>query len=94
MSMRGQVSFLGVEAIRRQRQEDRPRTVERRRGLSPRIAAKNRARRVAALGRLKAFYEAYRAALSRWREGARDVVFPAGTYAMRVAHGAACVVLS
>jgi putative transposase len=37
---------------------------------------------------LKDFRVAYRGALKKWREGDRSVVFPAGTYAMRVVHGA------
>lgn len=90
---RAGVPFLGVKAIRRQRPTDRPRTIEPRRRLSPQIAAKDHGRRVAALARLKAFREAYRVALMRWRQGVRDILFPAGTYAMRVAHGADCVVL-
>jgi putative transposase len=34
------------------------------------------------------FRTAYRKALDAWRSGDRNVVFPAGTYAMRVFHGA------
>jgi putative transposase len=37
---------------------------------------------------LSAFHTSYRNALRRWRAGDRFVVFPAGTYAMRVFHGA------
>jgi REP element-mobilizing transposase RayT len=35
----------------------------------------------------KNFRKAYREALSEWRKGLRDVVFPAGTWLMRVLHG-------
>ena len=38
---------------------------------------------------LRAFHASYRAALEQWRAGARDAVFPAGTWWMRVFHGAA-----
>lgn len=38
---------------------------------------------------VRAFRTSYRAALERWRSGARDAVFPAGTWWMRVFHGAA-----
>ena len=34
--------------------------------------------------------EMRREVLARWRAGDRDVVFPAGTYKMRVVHGARC----
>jgi putative transposase len=37
---------------------------------------------------LKEFRSAYRSALNKWRAGDRSVVFPKGTYAMRVIHGA------
>jgi REP element-mobilizing transposase RayT len=39
---------------------------------------------------VRAFRRAYRAVLDQWRAGVRDVVFPAGTWWMRVFHGA-CV---
>jgi hypothetical protein len=39
---------------------------------------------------VRAFRTAYHAALARWRTGVRSVVFPAGTWCMRVLH-AACV---
>jgi hypothetical protein len=46
--------------------------------------------RVAAAA-VRAFRASYRAALDRWREGVRSVLFPAGTWLMRVLHGAAVV---
>jgi REP element-mobilizing transposase RayT len=36
--------------------------------------------------RLRAFRQAYREALAQWRSGVRDVIFPAGTWLMRVLH--------
>jgi hypothetical protein len=36
------------------------------------------------------FWDAYKKALELWRSGVRDVVFPAGTYAIRVLHGVMC----
>jgi hypothetical protein len=39
-----------------------------------------------AVERLRAFRRAYREALAQWREGMRDVIFPAGTLLMRVLH--------
>lgn len=38
----------------------------------------------------RTFQRLYRFALELWRRGLRDVVFPAGTYHMRVHHRAAC----
>jgi putative transposase len=45
------------------------------------------AARIAARG-VRSFRAAYRKALEAWRAGDRAVVFPAGTYGMRVFHGA------
>lgn len=84
------IRFLGAARVRRQRVTDVPTTREPRRGLSPRVACRDKWRRVEALARLRAFAESYRLAWTRWRLGVRDVVFPAGTYAMRVHQGVAC----
>ena len=46
--------------------------------------------RECALTRLKTFEVEYRECYEQWRQGARDVVFPAGTYQFRVVHGVAC----
>jgi hypothetical protein len=83
-------SFLGARAILAQDPYDAPRSSEPRRTLSPRIAAKNTWARIEALRRVKAFIERYRVAYCQWKAGVRDVVFPAGTYGMRVQHGVAC----
>jgi REP element-mobilizing transposase RayT len=82
--------FLGATRVRAQSPFARPRPGEPRRQLSPRVAARDKWRRIELLGRLKSFLSAYSAALSAWRRGVKDPVFPAGTYLMRVAHGVAC----
>lgn len=82
--------FLGVRRISRQRVTDSPRKPEPRRKLSPRIACRDRWRRIEALARLRDFVDGYRAALAEWRAGVRTVVFPAGTFAMVRLHGARC----
>jgi len=68
----------------------RPRPGEPRRQLSPRVAARDKWRRIELLQQLKSFLTDYWEALQLWREGKVDPVFPAGTYLMRVAHGVAC----
>lgn len=45
------------------------------------------ARNIAAVG-VRSFRAAYRVALEQWRAGVRDVVFPAGTWLMKVFHAA------
>ena len=87
---RGGVSFLGVARVLRTRPTDRPRTKEDGGHQVPRHAAADDAVREVLEERFAAFKKAYAEALVRWREGRRSVVFPAGTYLMRVLHGAAC----
>jgi putative transposase len=83
-------SFMGREGVLRQSCFDAPVTRARRSKLSPRIAAKAPADRVRALRRLLDFVNTYRVAWLRRRAGERDVVFPAGTYALRIYAGVAC----
>jgi REP element-mobilizing transposase RayT len=82
--------FFGVARILKQRVLARPGTPERRPRLRPRFAARNPGRRLELAGRLRAFLAEYRDALVGWREGNREVVFPDGTYLMRVMHLATC----
>jgi len=83
-------SFLGVARVKAQSPFARPRSGEPRGQLSPRVAARDKWRRIELLQQLKSFLTDYWEALQLWREGKVDPVFPAGTYLMRVAHGVAC----
>ncbi|HYD53900.1 MAG TPA: hypothetical protein VEA99_14785 [Gemmatimonadaceae bacterium] len=89
MSIRGK-SFLGARRVLAQDPLAQPTSREPRRGLSPRVAARDRWKRVEALTRLEAFVRSYRQAWRAFSRGVRDVVFPHGTYWMRVAHGVRC----
>jgi hypothetical protein len=71
---------LGVKAILRQRPTDTPDTVEPRRQLNPRVAAKNKWQRIEALRRNKAFQIAYAKAREAFSWGLGNVMFPEGTY--------------
>jgi REP-associated tyrosine transposase len=82
--------FVGARRVRMQRHTDRPVSEATRRGLNPRVAAQDKWRRMEALGRLGSFLEEYRVALARLQSGARDVVFPPGTYLLRVHLRVAC----
>jgi REP element-mobilizing transposase RayT len=82
-------TFLGRRRILRESRYHRP-TKPREPGITPTVAARNRWRRIEALQRNRRWLEAYCAALLRWRAGDRDVVFPHGTYKMRVVHNVAC----
>jgi putative transposase len=83
-------SFAGAEAVLEQPFDSKPSTEERLGTLNPRIAAQSPTVRVRAIQKMQAFAKAYRAAWLRWRDGFRDVVFPAGTYALRLHSGVLC----
>jgi len=83
-------TFLGERGVLGQRATETPRTREPRRVLSPQVAGQSKWHRIEALQRLKAFVVAYRAAWERWRAGVRRIVFPAGTYALRIHAGVSC----
>ncbi len=82
--------FLGVRRVQAQSPFGTPPRSEPRRGLNPRIACRDPEKRIQALQQLVAFLRDYRRAFQRWRERAASVVFPHGTYLMRVLHGATC----
>ena len=84
-------SFMGKAAVLAQKVTDTPFTKEPRRRLNPAVACKSKWHRIEALRRLKSFISQYREALLEWRRGNREVVFPAGTYALRVHAGVPCV---
>ena len=82
--------FLGSRKARKQSPLDSPSTHERKRSMNPRIACRRKWPRVAAIERLKAFLHEYREALRQFRAGQRSVIFPPGTFWMRVHFGVAC----
>jgi REP element-mobilizing transposase RayT len=83
-------SFLGVARILAQKPHARPAPGEPRRALNPRLAARDKWKRIEAICRLKSFLAAYRKAWLAFSEGARSTLFPEGTYRMRVVFGVAC----
>lgn len=87
---RSRAGFLGRDAVLNQKASARPRPGEPRRTLAPRVAARDKWKRIEALARLKEFLSAYRAALAGRRAGLPGVVFPLGTYQLRVEHGVLC----
>jgi hypothetical protein len=84
-------SFLGVVGVLSQSIYSSPSTEEPRRDLNPRVACRSKWKRIETLQRLKEFLQDYRVALSDWRRGLRDALFPPGTWHMRVVHGARCI---
>jgi REP element-mobilizing transposase RayT len=86
------VVVLGVRRILAQRPNDRPVVTRRepRRVLNPRVAARDKWKRIEVLGQLVGFLEDHRDALLSYCRGERKVVFPYGTYLMRVRFGVPC----
>lgn len=82
--------FLGVARVRSQKPSGRPAAGEPRRGMSPRVAARDKWKRIEALGRLVDFLRSYRSAWVARQAGEADATFPCGTYLLRVAHGVPC----
>jgi len=80
-------TFLGKRAVKAQSVTSSPATPEPRRRLSPRVACRDKWRRIESVQRLERFAAAYRLALRQWRSGVRSVVFPQGTFRMAGLHG-------
>lgn len=82
--------FMGVERIKNTSPYQRATSWEDLRELNPTFAVgrgQHKARELAVKA-VKAFRQTYRAALDLWRGGNRQAQFPAGTWWMRVFHGA------
>ncbi len=86
-------SFMGVARVLAQKWYAHPRSSEPRGGLKPEVACRNKWKRMEALLRLKSFRTEYREALAKWKKGKRDVLFPPGTWLMRVQYGVTCAAL-
>jgi hypothetical protein len=82
--------FTGAKAVLQQPFDAIPGSAEPRRSPSPRIAAKHTFERVQVIRDLQDFYRRYRSAWAAWRAGARDTLFPSGTYSLRIHARVAC----
>ncbi len=82
--------FAGAVSVLAQRPTGRPAPGEPRRRLSPRVACRDKWKRIEALSRLSSFLEAYREAFFAWRKGIRSALFPPGTYLLRLTHKVRC----
>ncbi len=90
MRWRARGGFLGVARVLAQKPTARPAPGEPRRALNPRIAGRDKWKRIEALGRLVEFLRAYRSAWAAKQAGL-VAVFPCGTYHLRVFHDVPCV---
>ena len=84
--------MLGPTRVLAQKPFARPTPGEPRFELNPRVAARDKWKRVEILSSLKTFLRDYRAAWLERKAGVMAVVFPAGTYHLRVMHGVQCSV--
>jgi REP-associated tyrosine transposase len=82
--------FLGRARVLAQKPFARPAPGEPRFGLNPRVAAMDTWKRIEAISRLKEFLTEYRAAWLQLQAGVVEVLFPPGTYHLRVMHGVRC----
>ena len=82
--------FPGIRWVLAQSPCSKPDTREPRGGLDPRLASRDKWRRIEALQRLRGFLEAYREAWKRFVGGDRAALFPFGTYGMRVRFAVLC----
>lgn len=80
-------SFLGKGELLKQSRDYRPLRKPKGDRLIPKVACKNAEKRSALLEALSNWLGRYAAALERFRAGERDVVFPYGTFKMRVQYG-------
>ena len=84
-------SFTGARRVLRTRHTAQSTSHEETGARNPRFAAAGDQRAAsAAIRRFRTFDYEYGVALARWRAGDRTAEFPAGTWWMRVHHGARC----
>jgi REP element-mobilizing transposase RayT len=86
----GKVGWLGVDAILAQHHEDSPGSTWPDGSLNPRVACRDKWRRIELLEAEVSFWAEHAEARARFRAGERDVLFPAGTWWLRVHLGARC----
>jgi REP element-mobilizing transposase RayT len=77
-------SVVGRKMVLSQSPLGKPKSAEPRRNLRPQFACGDAEQRKEAIEQRKTFVARYRTALAKLRDGVRDVVFPAGTYLLRV----------
>ena len=82
----GNRKFLGRRRVKMFDYYYSPSTPESKSKLNPRVAGKNREVLIMWKIRIKAFRIAYKEAWEEYKKGNRKVVFPYGTYKMRVEH--------
>ncbi|MEM6995431.1 MAG: hypothetical protein AAF721_33285 [Myxococcota bacterium] len=90
MRLHGGAKFLGEKRVLGQNPFDSPTSWEQRRGRNPTFASGDKWMRIEAAQRKQGWLAEYKVALAAYRQGERDVEFPAGTWAMAKLHGCRC----
>jgi putative transposase len=83
-------TFMGMARVLKQGRHDTPSTPDERGGIRPTVAGRSKWARIEALQQNARFLVEHEAARRAFVAGSRDVVFPYGTYLMRVRYGCAC----
>lgn len=89
-----QRSYLGRAKVLAQKPHARPPSGEPRFMLNPRVAAMDACKRIEALSCAGDFQRQYRDAWERLQDGEDDVLFPPGTYHLRVVHRVRCAAVA
>ncbi len=88
------VPVLGIKACEARSPFHVPNTKAAMRELNPQFSSRNKAAIVKALRHQRACRQAHRMALTEFRDGKRDVVFPSGTILMARRAGVRCAAVS
>ena len=83
-------TFMGAAAVKAQSIYGSPRMPAPKRGINPRLACRDKWRRIEALSRLKSFAKEYQEKRKAFIAGDTSVIFPAGTYQIARQFGARC----
>lgn len=83
---------LGAKALLAQHWNDSPPSLEPRRSMNPRVACRDKWRRIETLQRNRDFLDAYRAARQSWMRGEKNIEFPVGVWHLRDFPGVKCAV--
>jgi len=82
--------FMGAKAVTAQNIYGSPTTLAPKRGISPRVACRDKWRRIEVLARLARFTLIYKEKRKEFLLGVAGVLFPVGTYQMARQYGACC----
>lgn len=80
----------GAKRVLAQHWNDSPPTIEPQQEINPRVACRNKWRRIEVLARNQEWIKAYRDARKSWLKGEGNVIFPYGVWSLRHSPGVRC----